>query len=160
MAVHTGSVFGYRGMFDRRGLLIADNLFVTCPTKPGNCRFQHVSLLGHVRRVAIHAPRCRGLVPEPRIRKPCIHILVTFQAHLLPDDTQHPGNIPPMGIVAGNTSSGGERPMDKAALELISFVALEAKRFLRLYEPREPPFSRDLMAELAQILFRQQAICF
>jgi hypothetical protein len=34
-----------------------------------------------------------------------------------------------MRIVAGNASTGGERAMDKLALELLLLVALEAKRF-------------------------------
>jgi hypothetical protein len=50
--------------------------------------------------------------------------------------------------------------MGKAALELILFVALEAKRFRRLHKPRNSSFGRDLMAKLAQILFREQTIYF
>jgi hypothetical protein len=110
--------------------------------------------------MAIRALSCSGLVPEFRIRKPCAHILVTFQTHLLARNAQHSGNIPAMRIVAGKTGSSGERPMDKAALELVPFVALEAKRFRGLHEPRKPSFGRDLMAKLTQILLRQQTIHF
>jgi hypothetical protein len=65
-----------------------------------------------------------------------------------------------MRIVAGSTSSGVERAMDKVALELVLFVALKTKRFRCLHKPRGPSFSRDLVAELAEILFRQQTIHF
>ena len=99
-----------------------------------------------------------GLVPESRIRQPSAHILVTFQTHLLPRNAQHSGDTPAMRIMAGNAGPSGERPMDKAALELILFVAAEAKRFRRLREPCRSPFGRNLMAKLAQILFRQKAI--
>jgi hypothetical protein len=65
-----------------------------------------------------------------------------------------------MRIVAGTTSSGGERPMDITSLELVLFVAPEAKRLLRLQQPRKPSFGRDLMAGIAQIFFCQQTIHF
>jgi hypothetical protein len=65
-----------------------------------------------------------------------------------------------MRIMAGNTCSGGKRPMDKAALELVLFVTLETKRFRRLQEPRNPSFGRDFMAKFAQVCFRQQTIRF
>ena len=65
-----------------------------------------------------------------------------------------------MRIVAGSTGSGGEGSMDKAALELILFVASKTKRFRCLHKTRRPSFSRNLMAKLAEILFRQQTIHF
>jgi len=76
-----------------------------------------------MRRMTVRAPGQGGLVPEFRIRDTGMHILVAFQAHLWARGPQHSGNIPAMRIVAGITGPGGERPMSKAALELILFVA-------------------------------------
>jgi hypothetical protein len=50
--------------------------------------------------------------------------------------------------------------MDKFARKFVLLVALETKRLRRLHQPRNSSFGRDLMAELAQILFRQQTIHF
>jgi hypothetical protein len=108
----------------RRRLRILDDLFVALSTKAGDGGFQHVLLLGHMRQVAIQAIRYSGLVRESRICQARAHILVTFKTHLSTGHAQHPGNIPAMRIVAGNTSSGGERSMRDAALKLIFFVAL------------------------------------
>ena len=160
VTVHTGSLFRDRGMLDRRCLQIFDGVLVTFPTKSGECGRQHVSLIGPMRRMAIRAPGQIGLMPESCIRKPRAPILVAFQAHLRAFSLQHSGNLPTMRIVAGSTSSGVERAMDKVALELVFFVALKTKRFRCLHKPRGPSFSRDFMAELAEILFRQKAIHF
>ncbi len=101
-----------------------------------------------------------SLVQEFCTRKPGAHILVTFQAHLFAGNTQHAGDIAAMRIMAGDTRSGGGRPMDEAALELFLFMALEAKRFRGLHKLRWSPFSRDPMAKLAQIVFCQKTIHF
>lgn len=158
MAIHTGSIFGNRGMFDLRCLLIADGLLVTFTAQSGDFGRQHKSLIGHVRRMAIQTPGGRGLVFESRIRKSGAHVLVTLQAHLFARYPQHSGNISAVRIVACDAGSDGKRPVDKATLELFFFVALEAQGFLRLHKPRKPSFDRDLMAKLTQILFCQQAI--
>jgi len=160
VTVHAGMLFRDRGMPDRRCLQISDGFLVTFSAKSGECRRQHISLVGPMWRMAIRAPGQIGLMPESRIRKPRAPIRVAFQAHLRACNLQHSGNLPTMRIVAGSTSSGVERAMDKVALELVLFVALKTKRFRCLYKPRGPSFSRDLVAELAKILFRQQTIHF
>ena len=126
--------------------------------KSGDGRCQQVLLFGCMRRMTIRAAGQGGLVPEFRIRETWMHIVVTFQTQLWAGGSQHSGNIPAMRIVAGNTCPGGERPMSKAPLELVLFVALKAKRFGGLHKPRRPSFGRDLMAKLAQIVLCHQAI--
>jgi len=149
VTVHTGGSLRSRGMLDRRCLQISDGFLMTFLTKIGNCRCQQVLLIGHVWRMTIRASSQCGFVPESRGRKPCAHILVTFQAHLWAGDSQHSGNIASMRIVASETRPCGERSMDGTAFELILFMALKAKRFGCIHKPRLSSFGRDLMARLA-----------
>ncbi len=160
VTVHASGVLGDRGVLDYRCLLISDGFFMAFSANLGERGCQHISLPGQVRGMAIRALRSGSFVAESGIDKSGAHIGVTFQAHLFAGDAQHSRDIPAVRIVAGDTGSGGERPVNKASLELVLFVALEAKRLLCLNELRKSSLDRNLMTELAQILFRKQTTHF
>ena len=82
VAVHAGSLFRNGRMLDRRCLHVSGDILVALATKPGNSGRQQILVLGHMRRMAIYASSHSGLMGESRVSKLCIHILVTFQAHL------------------------------------------------------------------------------
>jgi hypothetical protein len=82
VTVHAGSLFRSGRMLDRRCLHVSGDILVTLAAKSGNSGRQQILLIGYMRRMAIYASGHSGLMGESRISKLCIHILVTFQAHL------------------------------------------------------------------------------
>jgi hypothetical protein len=129
VTVHTGRIFRDRGMLDGGCLEIFGDILVAFFAKSGDGGFEEVLLLGLMRRMAIQAIRCSGVVPESGICESRAQIVMTIQTHLWTRNTQHSGDLPAVRIVAGSTGTGSGGPMDEATVELIFFVALEAKRF-------------------------------
>jgi hypothetical protein len=102
------------------------------------------------------------LVGDRLVLKSCvfearIHIRMASQAHLPSGGPCCPGRLAPMRVVAGDTRSNRDGPMDKVAFEFIFRVTLQAKPFRCLRQARRPSGSGDLMTKSAHLFFGRHA---
>ena len=110
------------------------HVLMTFQADTGNGLLELIALFRRVRRVTSGAARGCGPVPKPCIREARFHIFVAGQAQLPAGYPDHGGIILPMGGMAGKAGSGGERSVDKIALERLFRMALEADRRRGLHQ--------------------------